>query len=341
MARKSKISTDTTNNDLGLSDLRVRLNFLEKENSKLIKQIESNRTKLNNLNDSIREVGIQIAERVAPFQQKILELDEQIHKVFQEILNGRKLGKKSRKDIEVVYYHLQCDGIISPKHLSMESDTFANFENNGESDDEPNWSSYKGQSHQQIMEDIPKLDRDELKKIRQLFLRLADSFHPDKVTDAAEKEYRTEIMKEINLAYQDGDLARLLAIEKQQELGAIIDRDSSDDLTRHCAKVEAENTYLKDQLESLKKQFKLTKKTRQGEMTLFFKKISKYGGDPIGEALREFESQISIIEKMYQFVVDLRDRRITIKEFLRGPEFLRQQQMSEEELMLEFLSQFQ
>ena len=338
MARKSKISTDTTNNELGLSDLRVRLNFLEKENSKLIKQIESNRTKLNNLNDSIKEVGIQIAQRVAPFRQKILELDEQIHTVFQGILTGRKLGKKSRKDIETVYYHLQFDGVISPKHLPMESDI---FENNDESEDKPNWDSYKGHSYQQVVEDIPKPDRDELKKIRQLFLRLADSFHPDKVIDEAEKEYCTEIMKEINLAYQDGDLARLLAIEKQQELGAIIDRDSSDDLTRHCAKVEAENTYLKDQLETLKQQLKLTKKTQQGEMTAVFKKISKYGGDPMSEALREVESQISIIEQMHQFVVDLRDRRITIKEFLQGPEALRQQQMSEEELMLEFLSQFQ
>ena len=334
MARKSKISTDTTNNELGLSDLRVRLNFLEKENSKLIKQIESNRTKLNNLNDSIKEVGIQIAQRVAPFRQKILELDEQIHTVFQGILTGRKLGKKSRKDIETVYYHLQFDGVISPKHLPIESDIFEN-------DDEPNWDNYKGRSHQQVVEDIPKPDRDELKKIRQLFLLLADSFHPDKVIDEAEKEYCTEIMKEINLAYQDGDLARLLAIEKQQELGAIIDRDSSDDLTRHCAKVEGENTYLKDQLETLKQQLKLTKKTQQGEMTAVFKKISKYGGDPMSEALREVESQISIIEQMHQFVVDLRDRRITIKEFLQGPEALRQQQMSEEELMLEFLSQFQ
>ncbi|PZO35522.1 MAG: molecular chaperone DnaJ [Pseudanabaena frigida] len=339
MARKPKVSADTSNNrDLGLSDLRVRLNFLEKENGKLIKQIETNRTKLNSLNDSIKEVSIQIAQRVAPFRRRILELDEKIHTVFQEIFTGRKLGKKSRKDIETVYYQLQSDGIISPKNLPMESDT---FESDEDSEDEANWDEYKGRSHQNVLEDIPKPDRDELKKIRQLFLRLADSFHPDKVTDEAEKEYRTEIMKEINIAYQDGDLARLLEIEKQQELGAIIDRDSSDDLTRHCAKVEAENTYLKDQLETLKRQLKLTKKTQQGEMTAVFKKITKYGGDPIGEALLEFETQISVIEQMHQFVVDLRDRRITVKDFLRGPETLRQQQMSEEELLLEFMEQFQ
>jgi len=339
MARKSKITSDTSNNELGLSDLRVRLNFLEKENSKLIKQIESNRTKLHNFNESIKDVGIQIAQRVAPLRQKMWELDEQLHAVFQEILTGRKLGKKSRKDIESVYYALQCDGVISPKHLPTDSEDLEDDHDddfNGNDD----WHHHRGQSHQQILEDIPKPDRDELKKIRQLFLRLADSFHPDKVTDPAEKEYRTEIMKEINLAYQDGDLARLLAIEKQQELGLIIDRDSSDDLTRHCAKVEAENTYLKEQLETLKQQLKMTKKSEQGEITAVFKKISKYGGDPIADALREAETQISAIEQTYQFVVDFRDRRMTIKEFLKGPTALMPQQMTDEELMAEFLAQF-
>ncbi|OIP78457.1 MAG: molecular chaperone DnaJ [Oscillatoriales cyanobacterium CG2_30_44_21] len=339
MARKSKIISDTTKNELGISDLRARLNFLEKENSKLIKQIETNRTKLKNFNESIKDIGIQIAQRVAPLREKMHELDNQIHAVFQEVLTGRKLGKKSRKDIESVYHALQYDGVISPQHLPMESEDFEDDQQD-DSDDKNDWQHHRGHSHQQVLEDIPKPDREELKKIRQLFLRLADSFHPDKVTDPAEKEYRTEIMKEINLAYQDGDLARLLAIEKQQELGAIIDRDCSDDLNRHCAKVEAENAYLQEQLETLKRQLKMTKKSEQGEITAAFKKISKYGGDPIADALKEAKTQISLVEQMYQFVVDFRDRRITIKEFLRGPQHLMPDQMSEEELIAEFLAQF-
>ncbi|NUN64000.1 molecular chaperone DnaJ [Pseudanabaena biceps] len=339
MARKSKQIASPSASDLGLSDLRVRLNFLEKENTKLIQQIETNRTKVNKLNESIKEVGIQIAQRIAPYRQKLMELDDQIHDTFQEVLNTRKLGKKSRKDIETVYYNLQLDGIISPKHLPTDEDLFED-DDEYQADDEPDWRDHQKRSPQFPAEPAPP-DREELKKIRQLFLRLADSFHPDKVTDETEKEYRTEIMKEINLAYKNGDLARLLAIEKQQELNAIIDRDSSDDLTRHCAKVEAENSYLKEQLETLKQQLKQTKKTQAGEMTAVFKKISKYGGDPIGEALQEVELQISIVEKMYQFINDFRDRRITIKEFLRGPRELMPEEMSEEEILFELLSQYQ
>ena len=339
MARQSKSTNPavtTPQGNLGLSDLRNRLNFLEKENEKLLKQIESNRTKLNNLNDSIKDVGIAIAQRIAPFRQKILELDRQIHDIFKEIFDGRKLGKKSRKDIESVYYHLQADGLISPQQLRTSADVEVD-----DFEEETEWRGSEGRSHQEFMEDIARPDRDDLKKIRQLFLRLADRFHPDKVTDEVEKAFRTEVMKEINLAYQNGDLARLLEIEKQQELEALIDRDSSDDLTRHCAKVESENAFLKEQLATLKQQLKLTKKTQQGEMTAVFKKITKYGGDPIGEALFEVEAHVEVVEQLHKFVLDFRDRRITIQEFLRGPIDLMPQQMTEEELMLEFLAQFQ
>lgn len=337
MARQSRSTNAAANSSqgsLGLSDLRNRLNFLEKENEKLLKQIESSRTKLNNLNESINDVGIAIAQRIAPLRQKILELDRQIHDVFKEIFAGRKLGKKSRKDIESVYYHLQADGLLSPQKLPSSADVKID-----DSEEEPEWRDDEGQSG--FMEDIAKPDRDDLKKIRHLFLRLADRFHPDKVTDEVEKAFRTEVMKEINLAYQNGDLARLLEIEKQQDLEALIDRDSSDDLTRHCAKVESENSFLKKQLETLKRQLKLTKKTQQGEMTAVFKRITKYGGDPIGEALCEFESHVEVVAQLHEFVLDFRDRRITIQEFLRVPMDLRSQQMTEEELMLEFLAQFQ
>ncbi len=185
-----------------------------------------------------------------------------------------------------------------------------------------------------------KPDRDELKKIRQLFLRLAENFHPDKVIEAAEKEYRTEIMKEINLAYQNADLARLLTIEKQQELEIVINFESSDDLTRNCTKVEAENTFLKEQLTTLKQELKLTKKTQQGEITAVFKKITKYGGDPIGEALHEVEAQITLAEELYKLVTDFRDRRITVREFLKCIKPQKQNLLTEEELIFEFLSQF-
>jgi len=344
MARKSKNSNPRSssfntdfNTDLGLSDLRIRLNFLAKENDKLLKQIEKNRTELHNLNDSIKDVSVQIAQRSAPFRQKMHELDNQIHAVFKEIFTGKKLGKKTRKDVETIYYHLQSDGVISPKHSYSDTDRFEAKD----PEDETDWGDHEERSHQDFATDITKPDREELKKIRQIFLRLAEIFHPDKVIDEAEKDYCTEVMKEINLAYQNGDLAKLLEIEKQQDLNEIINHDSTDDLTRQCTKVEAENAFLQGQLGNLKQQLRQTKNTPQGSITAQFKKMTKYGGDPIGTALVEMEAQIEIIEQLHKFAIAFRDRRITVKEFLKGPTaFMEQQNLTDEELLLELLTRY-
>ncbi|MDD1475162.1 J domain-containing protein, partial [Dolichospermum sp. ST_sed4] len=87
---------------------------------------------------------------------------------------------------------------------------------------------------------------DESRKIRQTFLRLAEIFHPDKVKDNETQMTHTEIMKEINKAYQDGDLARLLEIERKYEVGETIDNNSEDDLSRKCKNMEQHNQILKN-----------------------------------------------------------------------------------------------
>jgi hypothetical protein len=344
MARKSKKATPTSasNSDLGLSELRVRLDFLNKENEKILKQIEKKRSELKNLAESIETIAVEVAQRTAPFRQKLLELDAQIHAAFKEIFAGRKLGKKSKKDIERLYYQMQFDGVISPNRFHG-YESFDVEEPGDETDWEDDDEARSHSGDYRDLTDLPKPDRDELKKIRQTFLRLAEIFHPDKVSDEAEKEHCTEVMKEINQAYKNGDLAKLLAIEKQQSLGEAIDRDSSDDLTRECAKVEAENAFLKEQLATLQLQLRKSKNSQQGAIAGHFKKMAKIGLDPIAEALAEVEAQIAVFEELHKFIADFRDRRITIKEFLRGPVALMPQDeddMSDEELLLEFLSRY-
>jgi predicted nuclease with TOPRIM domain len=341
--RQSADTIDTAPNLDGLapSDLRLRLEALERDNEKLIKQIEKKRTELNNLLDRIREIGVEVSQRSAPILQQLLELDEKIHAVFAEIFNGRKLGKESRKNIEKIYYTLQMSGLISPSNLPGEDD-----DEDEDIDDEDDWNAedFFGRGGRSPFSDeveSPQLDRDELKKIRQIFLRLADVFHPDKTLDEHDREYRTEVMKEINQAYQAGDLAKLLAIEKQHQMGEIIDRDNEDDLTRRCAQVERENEFLTSQFANLKQEIRQTKSTPEGSIVAEYKKLTKKGVDPIGEMVAETESQIQIVADVHQFATDFRDKKMTIKEFMKGPAVFQQMQIvSPEELLMELFAQF-
>jgi hypothetical protein len=265
------------------------------------------------------------------------ELDAEIHALFAEILNTRKMGKQTQKNIQSLYRSLQMGGVISYKPIEEEDD-----DDDEELDElfEDNDSQENHQRRRQFWEaeqdsESPTVARtDESRKIRQTFLRLAEIFHPDKVKDNETQMTHTEIMKEINKAYQDGDLARLLEIERKYEVGETIDNNSEDDLSRRCKNIEQHNQILKNQYEKLKQELRLAKNTPEGSMVADYKKAAKQGIDCIELMLETIQSQTKIVAEIRDFVQDFKDKKITIKEFLAGPESLRSMK---EDMMEELL----
>ncbi|MFN7852225.1 MAG: J domain-containing protein [Dolichospermum sp.] len=345
MARKTKTASSTTVTPLALSDLHLQLEGLEKEHQSLLKQIKKKRTELNNFVEKMRSLATEVFHRVSPNMKTMAELDAEIHALFAEILNTRKMGKQTQKNIQSLYRSLQMGGIISYKHIEEEKEN----DDNEELDElfEDNDSQENHQRRRQFWEaeqdsESPTVARtDESRKIRQTFLRLAEIFHPDKVKDNETQMTHTEIMKEINKAYQDGDLARLLEIERKYEVGETIDNNSEDDLSRRCKNIEQHNQILKNQYEKLKQELRLAKNTPEGSMVADYKKAAKQGVDCIELMLETIQSQTKIVAEIRDFVQDFKDKKITIKEFLAGPESLRSvQEDMMEELLERMMEEF-
>ncbi len=345
MARKTKTASSTTVTPLALSDLHLQLEGLEKEHQSLLKQIKKKRTELNNFVEKMRSLATEVFHRVSPNMQTMAELDAEIHALFTEILNTRKMGKQTQKNIQSLYRSLQMGGIISYKPIEEEKEN----DDNEELDElfEDNDSQENHQRRRQFWEaeqdsESPTVARtDESRKIRQTFLRLAEIFHPDKVKDNETQMTHTEIMKEINKAYQDGDLARLLEIERKYEVGETIDNNSEDDLSRRCKNIEQHNQILKNQYEKLKQELRLAKNTPEGSMVADYKKAAKQGVDCIELMLETMQAQTKIVVEIRDFVQDFKDKKITIKEFLAGPESLRSvQEDMMEELLERMMEEF-
>jgi chaperonin cofactor prefoldin len=342
-SRKTSSTTQSVSTpSLALSDLHIRLGVLEKEQQSLQKQIKRKRTELKNLIEQMRSLATEMYAKVAPIFQKVSDMDREIHGFFDEIFKTRKLGKQTRKSIESVYRHLQQSGVISFRKSSSSSEDDDDFDLNdlfedGE-DAEEFRQKYRQHDNNQSELESPSGDRssDESRKIRQTFLKLAEIFHPDRTTGSEMQERHTEIMKEINKAYQDGDLARLLEIEQQHQLGEVIDNSSEDDLTRKCKLLEQQNKILKNQYEKLKGELRSTKTTPEGSMVVDYKKASKRGFDPMNQILEEANSQIEVVSEIRDFVKSFHEQKITIKDFLAGPEILNSM---EEESMEDLLDQ--
>lgn len=324
MARKKPPSptSNPSSITLALSEQHLRADALDKEHQWLLKQIKKKRTELNNFVEQMRSVATQIFHRIAPEFQKVTEIEQEIHLLFDEILSTRKLGQQTKQDILGIYQSLQLSGLISAKPIQEETEPELDqlFEPDAR---ENNYSQKSTSSEQQSQTFERETTRtEESRKIRQTFLRLAEIFHPDKVTDNENQMRHTEIMKELNRAYQENDLAKLLEIEKQHFALESIDSFSENDLTRQCHILEQQNSLLKKQYENLKQELRLAKNTPEGALVSSYRQATKLGIDPLEQILAQTEKEIKLMVEIRDFVKDFRDKKMTIKEFLKGPDCL-------------------
>ncbi|MEM9541296.1 MAG: molecular chaperone DnaJ [Cyanobacteria bacterium P01_E01_bin.42] len=327
MARKKTKATSKVNSELALSSFHLRFEELEKDHQWLLKQIKRKRKELTNFLEQMQGIAVEIARRSRPFHEKLIELDREIHTIFEEIFTTRKFGKQSRKKIEKVYRMLQMMGTISPKRQGRGEDEEALDEEEffqTDEDEEFNYDFNAGRHERQ--ENTPpqhENSHEDLKQMRQSFLRLASIFHPDKVVDGENKEDYEEIMKEVNRAYEEGDMARLLELERQYELDKSIARGnaSSSEIERQCDRMEKNNQMLKVQYENIKTELRWMRRTPEGEMVKEYRSLVRQGFDPIEEIVAEAENHIEAVEEIRDFVADFRDKKITIKDFLKGPNF--------------------
>jgi hypothetical protein len=334
-APKSSIRTSVPSSSeptLALTDLHLRLGGLEKENEKLLKKISKKRQELDKFVGDVEEIGREMITRGSVFMSQIQELDQEIHRIFTKIFDTRKMGKNTAKMVEEVYFHLQiCQAIsINPQRRprSFLEEMLGLDPNFNDPDEEGDDSEAEGATRgkgfgnyfdTEDEEPNGKIDREEARKIRQTFLRLAAVFHPDKLPDESKKADYEEVMKEVNAAYQRGDLARLLEIEKQYNVGEIIDLTNTDDLTSRCRQLDRENELLKEQQISIQKEMKEMKKSQPGQMLKEYQQLKKQGIEPIEELMAEAENNLENMQIIHAFVQSFSEKEITVEKFKRGP----------------------
>ncbi|HEX2869599.1 MAG TPA: hypothetical protein VHP33_00050, partial [Polyangiaceae bacterium] len=99
----------------------------------------------------------------------------------------------------------------------------------------------------------------ERRPLREIFRTLARALHPDQARTDVERSRRTEVMKEITRAYEQGDLARLLTLESEwQATQAPVPAGAAgnvDSLAR-CQELERTNRELLKQVRQLTAELK-------------------------------------------------------------------------------------
>jgi hypothetical protein len=156
--------------------------------------------------------------------------------------------------------------------------------------------------------------------MRDLFRRLATAIHPDKTQDADSREQRTEAMKEVTRAYQDGDLARLLELEKVWLAGESPESgDHEDETERRCSSIEQTNRELKRQLKELDTKMRELRRSAPAGFATALGLGGKHGDAQLSGLLSTLENEVQALRETRAFVQSFVDGKITCAQFVAGP----------------------
>ncbi|HRI49334.1 MAG TPA: hypothetical protein PLW65_04060 [Pseudomonadota bacterium] len=317
---------------LRLQERPERLSSLLREHQQLLTKIKQKRRELQRLTERMQTTLAEASRRVAPLLAEIERLDGELHALFSELLARKRQPRGVTAAVKRIYQTLQQAGVLSPA-APAPAPTYedrarasAGRWESAAADGEPEAGGYSA----------PRPGAREGtagQSLRGLFHRLAAEVHPDRAQHEDEKARRTEAMKELTRAYQDGDLARLLELEKiwlvAGELPAA--RDELSDLDDRCATLGRTNAALRSQLDQIKKELKELRRSPQAVLLSdLARSAARTGEDQFASAITEAQEHVDHLRELVDFIGKFRAGAIDLDELLAGPPSTRDQALDDD-----------
>lgn len=274
---------------LALDDKPRRIYHLNRDRSNLLDRVVQITATRSHLIATIDRIDRLIKTSTADLNHQGAELDRSIHKLFTAALNRPKLGVKTRVAIEDIYRSLQ--GTIVSFNLS-EPDRIPQAQEQAQ---HYHWTP-------PIQPESTEIDPELKQKIRVVYLRLASLYHPDKHPGSV---YHAQLMQEINAAYDRGDLAQLLEIERgdARNLSAAVDP---------TAELLDQIQYLKRQIDSQLSENRQLKNSPTYQIW----ELIENDRDPIGNLIQRLAAQVELMRSLSKILTDFCNKKIGVKDLL-------------------------
>jgi len=294
------------------SPARQKLEALEKENERLLREIEKKKRGCEVTEHTVRDAQDELATRSAALRAQATELLREIHQIFDQLLAaGSRLSRSDRAALR--RFHGQVIAGL-PRPDAVGNDPRESEEQDGEAPPfDAQWAREAEEvEHASASKPSPK----NTDSLRALYRKLALALHPDKARDASEVARLTALMKEVTQAYANEDLAKLVELERTWlAQGATSDED---ELESRSARLLAHNGELRRQLRALTARLKALKQSLPGISWPRGRRAAS-GAEIASEVIGELEREVRSIEGLRDAARELREGRSSVSEFLMGP----------------------
>jgi hypothetical protein len=295
------------------SPAQQRLEALQQEHERLLREITKKRAKFELVEREARDAASALAAKVIPLRERYLGTLDELRAIFEGLLGEQShLNKRDKARVRRLYARLlpglerDVDADERDEEAYDPGDPSASRARSAVDDD-----SEAGYSATKPSEKNAGL-------LRSLFRKLAVALHPDKVQDEKERATLTSIMKEVTRAYESGDVARLVEIERTWLAQAPVP-DRELDVARRISELLAANKELRRQLRGLTAELKELKQSTVGHSTPR-RRGAREPRSEVDEMVAHLERELAELVAIRDFAQRFADGDIGITEFLLGPE---------------------
>lgn len=158
------------------------------------------------------------------------------------------------------------------------------------------WHAYRreepadGEAETEPAAPPPTLTAEQKATLRQLYRQLARRFHPDLAVDAADQEYRTNMMAAVNEAYKAGDVDRLRALMDEPEAGSLDYAHSDEQLIE---RLETELRRCNRRLAEIRRELAKLEQQQSSRLLRRAQKAEAEGRDFFAEITNQLKGEIS------------------------------------------------
>ncbi len=305
--RRVRAAAHGRSGDLSVGAPPQRLLSLQRQHRALLRKIAGKQKDVERLKHQLEKAQQDLERHVEPIAARCRRTNAEIWRMFEMLLTSLPT-KRGRRAVREVFEALVSQGVLLP----IEAHDDPKF---GEHDTPPPRERVQptGGGYSAAPRGAEP-GRDTLKAV---FKRLTLAFHPDRTQDPAEKLARTALMQSVTQAFQTGDLASLLQLERKS--AAPHASTAAPDATAQCLALERVCDELRLQLSELKQE---ARQLERSEALQFFSADSvDHAAKSLDRFVRTVEAELDELTRIRDFVAAFRDKKLTLDEFLCGPLF--------------------
>jgi hypothetical protein len=297
------------------SPAQERLEALQHEHERLLRDITKKRATREVVEREARDAASALAAKVIPLREAYAATLSELQAIFKALLgDSSHLNKRDKARVRRLYARLLPD-------LARERD---DDEPRDEPDDAdgshaPPWGRASADDGSEAGYSATKPSEKNAGLLRALFRKLAVALHPDKVQDEKERATLTSVMKEVTRAYESGDVARLVEIERTWLAQTVVPEQPKDVASR-ITKLLAANKELRRQLRALTAELKELKQSAVGFSPRARGRGAHGARSEVEEMVAHIERELAELRAVRDFAQRFADGDIGITEFLLGPE---------------------